>query len=267
MAKRGIVSSIWKSTLALFLIQTGVVVAVSLGYDIDMRNYAWLLVASPLFHVVIGVTLSALWKLFRKEDGQLLPRVNLPNFLSMTRLSASPTLLWLVLIAETHPVVPVVAPLTALVFLTDLLDGQISRRTRQVTEIGKYLDSSSDYTLLAVISVAMVSYQIIPLWLFIVVLVRLGLQWLAQAVLFVLRGWTVPFRTSFLGKTSVFTIMVFYAIALLTLLPALPPWYTVMVTVSGYLTATVAGVSLVEKIYIFIVDLKSTVEVRKRQPS
>lgn len=266
MGRREVIRSIWISTLVLFLGQAAVVVGVVIGYGIDVDTYLWLLIASPLLHVIVGVTLSTLWRLFRTEDGTPLRRVNVPNFLSMTRLSSSPTLLWLVLIADTYPVDLLVFTLTALVFLTDLLDGQISRRTRQVTEIGKYLDSSSDYTLLAAISVAMVVYQMIPLWLFLVVLARLGVQWAAQAVLFVLRGWTVPFRTSFLGKASIFTIMVFYAVALLHLLPNMPLWYATTVTVGGYITATVAGISLIEKLVIFAVDLKQSIELRTQKP-
>lgn len=265
MGRREVIQSIWISTLVLFAVQAGVVLGVVIGYEIDVDSYRWLLFVSPLLHAIVAVTLSGLWRLFRTEDGTPLTNVNVPNFLSMTRLSSSPTLLWLVLIADAHPVVPVVVPLTALVFLTDLLDGQISRRTRQVTEIGKYLDSSSDYTLLAVISVAMVVYEIIPLWLFVVVLSRLGVQWLAQAVLFVLRGWTVPFRTSFLGKASIFTIMVFYAVALLHLLPNLPEWYSTSVTIGGYITASIAGVSLIEKLVIFAVDLKNSLDLRTQK--
>ena len=54
----------------------------------------------------------------------------------------------------------------ALVFLTDSFDGQIARRTNQITKIGQMLDSISDYSLLVVISVVYYRNEIVPLWFF-----------------------------------------------------------------------------------------------------
>ena len=40
---------------------------------------------------------------------------------------------------------PALVAITAAIFLTDLLDGALARRRGQVTRMGGYLDSGSDY--------------------------------------------------------------------------------------------------------------------------
>jgi phosphatidylglycerophosphate synthase len=245
-------------------VQIAVAVVVSALYEFALLEHLWLLVALPVWHVVIAAALARLSYLFTDESGAQLERVNLPNVLSMIRLSSSPTLLWLVLLAESYPVGPVVVPLTAVVFLTDLLDGQISRRTGSVTQIGKYLDSSSDYTVLFIVSIALVNYQLIPLWLFLVILARLVLQWLAQVALFLVRGRSLPFRTSFLGKASVFAIMTLFAVSLFGLIEGLPERFYLFLTLLQYMTAVVAIVSLIEKMIIFVSDVRSASGSTKR---
>ena len=250
--------------LILFVAQVAIGVAVSLVYDVPVSWSLWYAIVLPVVHIGLGSALAALHKLFLNTDtGEHLSRVNIANVLSMIRVSSSPTLLWLVLIASEYPVVPVLVPLAALVFLTDLLDGQISRRTHQTTRIGRYLDSTSDYTVLFIVAVALVAYQLISLWLFVVLMLRFGLQVVGQVVLFVAQKWKIDFRTSFLGKASVFTVMTVFALALLGLLDVLPQWYTTLLTAAEYVTGAIAVVSLAEKVFLFTVDARNVPE-RKR---
>ncbi len=257
MASSLIVRRIWLTTAVLFLVQIAVALLVSAIYEFTLLDHLWLLGVLPVWHLTIGGTLGRLSHLFTDESGASLERVNLPNVLSMIRLSSSPTLLWLVLLAEAYPVGPAVVPLTAIVFLTDLLDGHISRRTGSVTQIGKYLDSSSDYTVLFIVSIALVNYRLLPMWLFLVILARLVLQWLAQIALFLVRGRSLQFRTSFLGKASVFAIMTLFAVSLFGLIEGLPAWFYLLLTLLQYVTAVIAIVSLIEKMIIFVSDVRS----------
>ncbi|MFP4377932.1 MAG: CDP-alcohol phosphatidyltransferase family protein [Spirochaetales bacterium] len=257
MTDSPIVGRIWLTTAVLLLVQIAVALFVSTVYQFSLLERRWFLVALPIWHVVIAASLARLSYLFTDESGRQLQRVNVANVLSMIRLSSSPTLLWLVLLADTYPVGPVVVPLTAIVFLTDLLDGQISRRTGSVTQIGKYLDSSSDYTVLFIVSIALVNYKLLQLWLFLVILARLVLQWLGQITLFLVRGRSLTFRTSFLGKASVFAIMTLFAVSLIGLIEDLPRWFSVFLTLLQYVTAVIAIVSLIEKMIIFVSDLRS----------
>ncbi|TVQ28804.1 MAG: hypothetical protein EA382_01165 [Spirochaetaceae bacterium] len=254
MAGSALIRRIWLTIALLFCAQIAITVLVVAVYRIDLRNHRWFVITLPIAHVVVGGVLSLLKRLFRTEDGRQLDRVNLPNVFSITRLSSAPTLLWLVLNARTYDVAPVLIPLTALVFLTDLLDGQISRRTGQVTHIGKYLDSSSDYTLVFIVSIALVSYSLLAPWLFALILARLALQWVGQAILMVAQGWKLPFRTSFLGKASIFAIMTFSAVSLLRLLPDRPDWFAPVYAGLEIATAALTAVSLVEKFAIFAKD-------------
>ena len=253
-----IVRSIWITVLALFAFQAALVVTVGIAWRIDWTGVIWYVVVMPTMHVALGIILASLSRLFVIVDtGEQLTRVNLPNLLSMIRVSSAPTILLFVLLADSYSVVPVLVPLTALVFLTDLLDGQISRRTHQTTRIGKFLDSSSDYTVLFISSVALVSYHLISTWFFVVVLLRFGLQLVGQIILFLVQRMKIQFRTSFLGKASVFLVMTLFALALLRLVGGMPAWYETAYAVAEYVTAAVAIVSLGEKTFLFTVDARN----------
>ena len=256
--------SIWITVLALFAVQAALVAFVGFAWSVDWSGIVWYLIALPAMHLALGIVLASLHKQFSIVDtGEQLSRVNIPNLLSMIRVSSTPTILLFVLLADSYSVVPVLVPLTALVFLTDLLDGQISRRTHQITRIGKFLDSSSDYTVLFISSVALVSYDLISGWLFVIVLLRFGLQLAGQVVLFIVQRMRLQFRTSFLGKASVFLVMTLFALALLRLIQGMPGWYESVYSIAEYVTATVAVISLAEKAFLFVVDAKHAVETRR----
>lgn len=75
--------------------------------------------------------------------------MNLPNFLTGTRIAASPILFGLFFLPEVTAVSYVVAvPLLWILFIlmevTDVLDGYVARRTNTVTDLGKVLDPYSD---------------------------------------------------------------------------------------------------------------------------
>lgn len=265
MEPHPIVAAVWRVTLVLFAAQAAIVATVALVFRINPAGSIWLPIVSLVLHVAMGGILSALRGRFTNvTTGERLTRVNIANILSMIRVSSSPTLLWLVLLARTYQVAPILVGLAALVFLTDLLDGQISRRTGQVTHIGRYLDSSSDYTVLGVISIALASYELIEAWFFWIVVARFGLQIVAQVVLLVAQRFRLQFRTSFLGKASVFAVMLLFALSLLRLVDGLPGWYPDAFAIGEYAVATILVVSLVEKLYLFVVDARNVRVSRER---
>ncbi len=265
MSDRPIVRSIWITLAALFVGQAVIAAVVLTTYEVTLADAAWYPVVMPAMHVAIGAALVALRQLFRNTDtGRRLTRVNFANVLSIVRLSSAPTVLWLILLARRYPVGPVVVPLTAVVFLTDLLDGQISRRTRQVTEIGQRLDSSSDYTVLVVVSVALAGYDLISMWFFVIVMVRLGFPLVGQAVLLVIQRWKVPFRTSFLGKASIFVIMTVYAVSLVSLIDEIPAWFDAVHAAAEYAAGALALVALAEKVYRYPGELADARRTRKK---
>ena len=251
-----IVRSIWLTVVALQCAQAALWGVAVVVFGIDPGSHSWLFVASPVVHAALGCALGALRNLFRLEPARTpLSRVNVANVLSMIRISSAPTLLWLVLLAAAHPVTPLLVPLTAIVFLTDLLDGAISRRTGQITRIGEYLDSTSDYMILGALAIVLVSYRLLPFWVFLVIVARLGLHAIGQLALFAARRGTIEFQSSFLGKASVFAIMTLFAVSLLQLV-RLPGWYSTALSVLQYVVAGIAVLSLVEKLHLFIIEAR-----------
>jgi cardiolipin synthase len=94
--------------------------------------------------------------------------VNIPNFISIGRLLASPVVVWLVINQEYK--------LAFWVFViagaSDAVDGLIAKRFDMETEFGKYLDPIADKVLLVSVYVALGSGGILPTWLVILVVFR-----------------------------------------------------------------------------------------------
>lgn len=185
------------------------------------------------------------------HNDQLLKRVNLANVISFIRLTSLPMIAFLIILAIDHKSLrPYVLVISAISFLTDFLDGQISRRTNQVTRIGKALDSASDYFLIIGISILFFYFKMLPLWLFVLVLVRLlvlGIGLISISI----KNKKLTTQTSFLGKTSIFVLMFLYASKLLELVFDNP----LVANILFYIDIAVAiliFVSLLEKIFLLI---------------
>ena len=132
--------------------------------------------------------------------------------------------------------------------LHDFLDGKLSRRLGQVTKIGNYLDSVSDYAILIVVSVAFNYFGLVHTWFFILVAIRLGFQFVGMGTLLLYNG-KVTTGSNFIGKASVFATMVVYAVALLGLVTQLKRLVGFTLPILEYIGGTIVVVSLGEKIY------------------
>lgn len=213
-ARRGwdrLTVSIAATCVSLWLLQLAVVaVAAELGAASGAAGYA-------LLHTLVAGGLAAVL-LRRRRDfaivgGPPLSRVNPSNVLTLARLTSIPSVVMLITAAadRTAPVWPVLALLSA-VLLTDLADGALARRRGQVTRIGSYLDSSTDYLLLGAGAILSLVYGIGTPWVFAVLVGRLALQ--AGAVLWIAAaGRPLPSATR-LGKASIAAGMVLLAVEL-----------------------------------------------------
>jgi CDP-diacylglycerol--glycerol-3-phosphate 3-phosphatidyltransferase len=135
--------------------------------------------------------------------------MNLPNLLTLLRIFFVP-LLVAALLAEgvNWPrFVPVSRELFALgIFLiaaaTDLMDGYLARRWKQVTTVGTLLDPIADKLLISAALVSLVAIQRVPAWMVILIIGRefavTGLRSIAAS-----SGYTI--RASDLGKTKMVT--------------------------------------------------------------
>jgi CDP-diacylglycerol--glycerol-3-phosphate 3-phosphatidyltransferase len=142
---------------------------------------------------------------FHKEGGP----VNLPNWLTISRIFFVP-LLVAVMVQERIPVlwggVEITSDLLALVIFliaaaTDLLDGYLARRWKQVTTIGTLLDPIADKLLVSAALISLVQVGAIRGWLVVLLVGRefavSGLRSIAAA-----EGYTISANE--LGKTKTF---------------------------------------------------------------
>src|SRR5580658_3895801 len=106
--------------------------------------------------------------------------------------------------------------------LTDLLDGYLARRLRQVTTVGTLLDPIADKLLISAALISLVQVRMLPGWLVILVIGRefavTGLRSIAAA-----EGYTI--KASELGKTKMAMQVAGVSLVMLTgSWPALGPW-------------------------------------------
>ncbi len=243
----GLKRSILLHGTLFFLAQACFMVAVALGYRMGWQRLALFLAVSAVYHASMTAVLFARWSDFH-VDGAVEPlrRVNLPNSLTFGRLSSIPTILYFIVQASSFAILPVILPLMCVVFATDFLDGTIARRRNQITFVGRYLDSSSDYIMIIAVSIIFYYYQLIPLWFFILILCRLVLFALGMALLALREGKANPLAT-FLGKASIFALMVLYVMEIAGLFGV--PWIgnALVVQIVEYVVALVVAVSMVDK--------------------
>ncbi len=97
--------------------------------------------------------------------------LNLPNVLTLVRIGSIPILLGLLYLEG-----PFWAAVAAVVFflagLTDLLDGWLARRLKQVSLFGQYLDPVADKLLVASVLLVLVDKQLAPAWMAVIIICR-----------------------------------------------------------------------------------------------
>jgi CDP-diacylglycerol--glycerol-3-phosphate 3-phosphatidyltransferase len=156
--------------------------------------------------------------------------MNLPNLLTLLRIFFVP-LLVAVLVMEHREVAVgrflLTNELVALaIFLvaaaTDLLDGYLARRWKQVTTVGTLLDPIADKLLISAALISLVQVRALPAWMVIIVVGRefavTGLRSIAASA-----GYTI--EASELGKTKMMAQVIAVSLFLLTVRwRGLKPW-------------------------------------------
>lgn len=133
-----------------------------------------------------------------------------PNALSFLRLLGIPVFLWLILVEQADGWAIL---LLAVAGFTDWLDGQIARRSGQVTKLGKVLDPFADRLYILAVLVGLALREIIPIWLAIALPLRDVLLLLLLPALRRRGLWAAPVH--FIGKAATFSLL--YAFPLLFL--------------------------------------------------
>src|SRR5262245_7493773 len=129
--------------------------------------------------------------------------LTLPNVITLSRLLILP--FWVPLVAsEDHPAWA--ALILAVMGATDFVDGQVARRTGQVSELGKILDPAADRIVLiiAVLPIGLTP-DAVPAWIAIPVLIREPLMFVAVLVLGLLGARRID--VTWYGKAGTFALM------------------------------------------------------------
>ena len=240
--------SIVRHGALFFLAQGGVLVAVTLAYGMTWPRLALFLAISLVFHAFLTAMLLLRRGDFRIEaTGLLLSRVNLSNTLTYIRLSSLPTILFLVIQASDFPAtLTVILPFICAVFATDFLDGMTARRRAEITFVGRYLDSASDYLTIIAVTIVLNYHGLLPLWFLLLVLLRLVLFAFGMGMLAIREGKADP-RATFVGKVSIFSLMVLYAMEIARLFSV--PWIgnDLVVRILSYVVAAIVVASIADK--------------------
>lgn len=260
--------SILLATAGHFLFQLCYFVLAALNAGIPAILVAAFAVVSGAVHAAFGAFL-----VFRTDDfvtvrdGRRLNRINAANVLTMFRISSVPTILFLVFLSTGYGTVPWLVAITAVSFISDFADGKISRSRGEITRVGQYLDSSSDYTILAAVAIAFFYFELVSDWFFWLLIFRLGIQVVGMAALFVYQGGHVEPRSSFLGKASVFAAMVVFAVSLLTLFDRIDDVATAATLTGEIIASAIIAVSVGDKAILLYKDFRAAARQAKRPGS
>ncbi len=255
--KYRIVFSILLSVCGLFAFQLGFFTVITRRFGIDAAEVERFYTSTVILHIALAVFLLAMRSQFYLVPStHKLVHVNVANLLTMYRLSSTPTILYLLILTQDYPLVAVMLIFTCVAFLTDLLDGLISRRTGQITRIGQYLDSMSDYAILIVVSIAFMHYGLISEWFLGFILARLIVYALGLVALLVYQGYLKPESSRF-GKIAIFSAMTLYAVSILQLFQRFRHVVQMVTTALEYTVAGILVISLLEKLYILRLDFQN----------
>jgi CDP-diacylglycerol--glycerol-3-phosphate 3-phosphatidyltransferase len=230
-----------------FLVQGALMVIVTVAYHMGWQRLVLFAAISAAY--VGGLTLILVVRSgdFRIEGASApLTRVNLSNTLTFGRLTSIPVLIFMIMQSTSYPILPVTLPLICVVFSTDFLDGIVARTRREITFVGRYLDSSSDYLMIIAVSILFFYLELIPLWFFVLILARLVLFAVGMTILTLRQGKANPLST-FLGKASIFALMVLYVLEIAGLFGVRYIGSDVVVEVVMYVVAVVVAASFVDK--------------------
>lgn len=141
--------------------------------------------------------------------------MNLPNYISLTRIASVPLLIWILStsrFSSQHGQKELLASaIFILASITDGLDGYLARKRSQITTLGMLLDPLADKLLIAAAFITLVQFnpRVVPAWMAVVIIGReflvSGLRSIAAS-----EGFTI--EASNLGKFKMF-VQIFSVVA------------------------------------------------------
>jgi len=98
--------------------------------------------------------------------------MNLPNALTLARIFLVPVVVAVLLVKEIRSFAFLGASLFLAAALTDMLDGYLARRRKQVTTLGRLLDPIADKLLISSALIALVQLNMAPAWMVVIIIGR-----------------------------------------------------------------------------------------------
>jgi CDP-diacylglycerol--glycerol-3-phosphate 3-phosphatidyltransferase len=186
--------------------------------------------------------------------------MNLPNTLTLARIFLVPIVVVVLLTVEIRTWALWGASLFLAAALTDLLDGYVARRRKQVTTLGRLLDPIADKLLISSALISLVQLRIAPAWM---VLIIIGREFAVSGLRSIAAHEGFSIDVSKLGKGKMVTQVA--AVVGLILGHKYGGW--VQVTAKALLWAVVffALVSMVEYFREFWSKLDSSIKYRERR--
>jgi CDP-diacylglycerol--glycerol-3-phosphate 3-phosphatidyltransferase len=186
--------------------------------------------------------------------------MNLPNVLTLARIFFVPIVVVVLLTVEIRTWALWGASLFLAAALTDLLDGYVARRRKQVTNLGRLLDPIADKLLISSALISLVQLKIAPAWMVVIIIGRefavSGLRSIAAH-----EGFSIDVST--LGKGKMVTQVA--AVVGLILGHKYGGWVQLTAKVLLWAVVFFALVSMVQYFREFWSKLDSSIKYRERR--
>lgn len=169
---------------------------------------------------------------------------HIPLVLTLIRIAASPVLVWLLVKARYREALA----LALVAGVTDWFDGYAARKLGVSGRIGVILDPLADKLMLVTLFCALAWLQLVPAWMFALVMGRDLVIVIGALLLRIFRSYT-RFLPSTLGKVSTFFQIV---LVLLVLVEAAFPyrfvrWLAVLALILSALVTALSGIDYVRR--------------------
>lgn len=133
--------------------------------------------------------------LIRDSAGMTRSDVGLANYLTMARFYLIAPLV----VAFSHGLYPEALAMYVVLGLTDIADGVVARRRGEQTEFGVVMDPLADVFSTAAVFGVFLAHDLIPAWLFLILMVRYGMLIVGSFIVFLATG-PIQFRATIPGK-------------------------------------------------------------------
>ncbi|MEL3908201.1 MAG: CDP-alcohol phosphatidyltransferase family protein [Treponemataceae bacterium] len=236
--------------LAFFILQSILLGGITYFFELSKYSFYTFFMFTVLWHFVIYFYLTSHMETFYKtETAEKLTDVNLANSISLFRASSVMTVGFLIWYCEHETILILAVCFTVIIFISDALDGIVARKKKEITGLGKMIDSMSDYALLTFMSALFYEKEILPLWFFWLLFMRFFIQSYGM-VKFIALNYPMEPKSTIGGKITIAGTMTLYFLALISLLFK-NELFNKFLQISLVLCALVIFIFMFEKIFIF----------------